>query len=238
MTILERINKNTTDFRKDVLEIDSFQTGTLVAYNFFKDHYSMILDEFESKERDDEEKEGMGIFKNLNENISNYESDIYSISFINLIARTEAFLNDILETLFLWKKQSLISDKLFSYKEILESQNIDELVNKIRENSILEFSHMGFRDKLKFLKKKFKLTFPSIEENIIEITELFTTRNIILHNNGKVNKTYLNVNKTSKFKLGEKRKIDRKYLELTLILLVIIGKSIDEQIIGKLTKDR
>ncbi len=77
------------------------------------------------------------------------------------------------------------------------------------------------------------MTFPAIEKHMSHIIELFTTRNIILHNNGIVNMTYLNINKTSKLSLGEKRVVNRDYLKLTFVLLVIIGKSINEQIVNK-----
>lgn len=186
--------------------------------------------EYEEKERDEVDNDGMKMFKDLNEGISKYESDIYAFTFINLIARTEAFLNNVLETLYLWNKNSLISDKTVSYKEIINCENIDELVKGIRENAILEFSHSSFKDKLDLLKKKFRLNFPYIEKHMPRIIELFTTRNIILHNNGIVNKTYLNINKNSEYELGVKLTINKEYIKLTFGLLVLIAKSIEDEI--------
>lgn len=59
----------------------------------------------------------------------------------------------------------------------------------------------------------------------------FSTRNIILHNDGLVNETYLNINKDSKLNIDDKRVVDEEYLKLTLVLAIIIAKSIEEQVI-------
>jgi hypothetical protein len=219
MDIIENLNRNISDFRRDTLEVDQFLTGTLVSYDFFKNQYPKILKEFNEKDRDGEELEGMQIFKNLNSKISNYESDIHTFCFINLIARTEAFLNDVLETLYLWNYNSLKMNNTIDYVESID-----------RDKTILKFSHSSFKDKLKFLKNKFNLSFPMIEEHFSEIIELFTTRNIILHNNGIINNTYLKLNEGSSFELGAKRIITKEYLKLTFVLLIIIAKSIEEQI--------
>jgi len=215
--MIENLNKNISDFRKDTLEIDNFLTGTLVSYDFFKSKYPEIINEFNEKPRDSDEKEGMKIFDNLNSKLSDYESDIYKFCFINLIARTEAFLNDIVETLY----RSNYSSHFL---------NLDENNSLDIDRTILKFSHSSFKDKMNFLKRKFNLTFPLVEEHYSDIIELFTTRNIILHNNGIVNETYLKINLESKFELGSKRTIDKDYLKLTIVLLIIVAKSIEEKI--------
>jgi len=207
---MENIEKNIVDFKQDILEIEQFLNGTLVSYNFFKGQYPELLREFDKQDRDDEEVEGMGMFKNLNQSITKFETEINKYCFINLIARTEAFLNDILATLYHLENSSMT---------VLD-----------REKSILEFSHSSFIKKMKFLKSKFNLSFPMIEEHNTEIVELFSTRNIILHNNGLVNETYLKINKTSQLKIGKKKDVNEDYLKLTILLLIIIAKSIEEKV--------
>lgn len=221
--MIDNIIKNISDFRKDTLEIDNFMTGTLVSYDFFKRNYPEILIEFNEKQRDKEEQEGMKIFDNLNSNLPNYETDIYKFCFINLIARTDAFLNDIVETLYRFNFNSKLTDNVYDNNSSLDV-----------DKTILKFSHSSFKDKIVFFNNKFNLTFPLIEEHYSEIIELFTTRNIILHNNGIVNETYLKFNLGSKFELGSKRTINKEYLKLTFVLLIIVAKSIEDRIKEKL----
>ena len=212
MKILENIKKNINDFKADTLKLDKFLTGTCTSYSFFQHKYPEIKKEFkEKKSRSKDEIEAKMIFENLNESISIYKLEIYKYCFINLIARLDAFLNDIAKSMYLWKKSDLEEDK--------------------RKKIILEFSHASFKSKLKHLKKEFGLIFPSIEEWELSIIELFSTRNIILHNDGLVNETYLNINKDSKLNIDDKRVVDEEYLKLTLVLAIIIAKSIEEQVI-------
>jgi hypothetical protein len=214
LNIQEYIEKNINDFKKDTLSLDQFLTGTRTSYSFFKNKYPEILKEFDNKERSTEEIEGMKIFESLQESVSTYELEIYKYCFINLIARTDAFLNDIAKSIYLWKKPSLEEEK--------------------REKIILRFSHSSFSDKLKHLEKEFDLIFPDIEKWKASIIELFSTRNIILHNNGLVNKTYLKINEDSKLNIGDKRVIDEEYLKFTFVLMIIISKSIEEQVLIKI----
>ena len=211
LNIQEYIEKNINDFKKDTLSLDHFLTGTRTSYSFFKNKYPEILKEFYSKERSTEEIEGMKIFESLQESISTYKLEIYKYCFINLIARTDAFLNDIAKSIYLWKKPSLEEEK--------------------REKIILKFSHSSFNDKLKHLEKEFDLIFPDIEKWKASIIELFSTRNIILHNDGLVNKTYLKINEDSKLNIGNKRVVDEEYLKFTFVLMIIISKSIEEQVL-------
>lgn len=207
---MDRIDKNISDFKKDTLAIDQFLTGTRISYEFFKDEYPRISKEFGDKERDTEEIEGMNILSNLNDNLPTYEKNIFTFCFINLIARMEAFLNDVLESV---------------YQEIGKDLSEDQM-----KKSILKFSHSSFKEKIKFLKTKFNLIFPEIEGHFANLIELFSTRNLILHNNGIVNETYLRINNESEFELGDKRVITEEYLKLSIVLLILVAKSIEKGI--------
>lgn len=210
MEILENIQKNIDDFKADTLKLDQFLTGTRASYGFFHHKYPEVQKEFNDKARSKEEIEGMKIFENLNSSISMYELEIYQYCFVNIIARIDAFLNDIAKSIYLWKKAGLQEEK--------------------REKIILKFSHSSFKNKLNHLKKEFNLVFPHIEEQESSIVELFSTRNIILHNNGLVNETYLKINQDSKLKIGDKRIVGEEYLKLTIVIAIIIAKSIEEQV--------
>lgn len=210
MKILENIQKNIDDFKADTLKLDQFLTGTRVSYSFFHHNYPEVQKEFNEKARSEEEVEGMRIFDKLNDSISIYEVEIFKYCFINLIARIDAFLNDITRSIYLWKKPGLRTEE--------------------REKTILKFSHSSFKSKLKHLNNEFGLALPHIEEKESIIVELFSTRNIILHNNSLVNETYLKVNNTSNLTIGFEKIIDETYLKLTFVIAVIVAKSIEEQV--------
>lgn len=216
MEILENIQKNIDDFKADILKLEQFLTGTRVSYSFFQHKYPEVQKEFNEKSQSEEEVEGMRLFDNLNDSISIYEVEIFKYCFINIIARTDAFLNDIAQSIYLWKKPGLRKEE--------------------REKAILNFSHSSFQSKLKHLKKGFDLTFPHIEDKKSTIVELFSTRNIILHNNCLVNETYLKINQDSKLRVGDERIVDKEYLKFAIVIAIIIAKSIEEQVHLKANK--
>jgi hypothetical protein len=210
MEILENIQKNIEDFKADILKLDQFLNGTRVSYSFFQHKYPEIQKEFNENLRSEEEIEGMRLFDNLNNSISIYEVEIFKYCFINIIARTDAFLNDIARSVYLWRKSILGEEK--------------------REKAILKFSHSSFKNKLKHLKNEFNLVFPHIEEKESIIVELFSTRNIILHNNCLVDETYLKINQDSKLRVADERIVSEEYLKLSIVIAIIIAKSIEEQV--------
>ncbi|PKB00409.1 hypothetical protein B0O79_3875 [Flavobacteriaceae bacterium MAR_2009_75] len=230
MNIKEKIEKTQNEFSQNLWEIDDFVFETKLSYAFYQDKYKELL------EKNKPDDEGMTLFTRINSKIPKHTLEINVLAIINAVARTEAYLNDILECLFLWNRKSLISDKTITYKEAIEFENIDELIKSIRQREILEFSHSSFKDKLKFLNKKFNLTFPEIEKVQDEIIELFTTRNIILHNNGIVNQTYIKQNKRTKLKLGSKRVVDEDYTRNGIRNLRTIGYSVAGNVIEKINK--
>ena len=216
MKILENIKKNINDFKADTLKLDKFLTGTCTSYSFFQHKYPEIQKEFNENLRSEEEIEGMHLFDNLNNSISIYEVEIFKYCFINIIARTDAFLNDIARSVYLWRKSILGEEK--------------------REKAILKFSHSSFKNKLKHLKNEFDLVFPHIEKKESIIVELFSTRNIILHNNCLVDETYLKINQDSKLRVADERIVNEEYLKLSIVIAIIIAKSIEEQVHHKANK--
>ena len=210
MKIVEDIQKNIEDFKIDTLKLDKFLTGTRVAYHFFENKYPEINNEFNKKVRNKNEMEEMRLFENLYASISIYDKEIFKYCFINIIARTEAFLNDIARSIYLWKKP--------------------DLTKEIREKAISNYSHFPFRKKLEHLNNEFGLSFPEIEEKKDTISEFFSRRNIILHNNCLVNETYLKINNDSNLKIGDEVVVGEDYLKLTFIVVIIIAKTIEKQI--------
>lgn len=213
MKVLEDIQNDIDSFKADTLSLEKFLTGTRVSYDFFQHKFPEVQSEFNEEERSEAEKEGMHIFENLNASVATYEREIFKYCFINLIARTDAFLNDFARSIYIWKKSSLSEQD--------------------RDKAILKYSHSSFKSKLKHLKEEFDLVFPHIEEKEAAITELFSTRNIILHNNSLVNETYLKINQNSSLAIGAVREVNETYLKLTFVIAVIIAKSTQEQVVQK-----
>jgi len=208
--ILENIQKNINDFKADTLKLDDFLTGTRVSYSFFQHKFPEVEQEFSALERSQVEVEGMELFRKLNDTVSGYDVEVLKYCFINLIARTDVFINDVADSIYLWKKPQFTGQK--------------------KSKELLDFSHSSFKKKLEHLKKEFSLVFPEIEEKLDIIIEIFSTRNLLLHNNGIVNETYLKLNKNTGRAIGDERVVTEDYFKLTIVIAIIVAKSIEQQV--------
>ena len=108
------------------------------------------------------------------------------------------------------------------------------MITKIAEEKIRGIfygkpSDFFTKDKAKIgIDKNIESYYKSAIENYQEI---IARRNIITHNNGKVDRKYLREVKNSSFKLGEKIKIDKEYLKHSIKILHGLASIVTKQVI-------
>ncbi|MEQ8413160.1 MAG: hypothetical protein RIB71_01805 [Imperialibacter sp.] len=148
---------------------------------------------------------------------------IQSMSLVYMVAHFEVYLSTVTELLlsFFWESMKS-KEKTISYQEALSFSSTKELREHIIAKEIYKVAFGGIKDRINFLETKLNLTFEykrlkGVRNNwnsveLESLTEVHSTRNIIIHNNGKIDKRYLFENKTSKFKIGEHREISKEYV--------------------------
>ncbi len=105
---------------------------------------------------------------------------------------------------------------------IIDSDNKDDILSKIIEEKLRSIFYgnpleLFEKDKMKLsFGKEFINNHPHILEEYKEIT---ARRNVIVHNNGRVDRKYIREIKNTQFKLGNKIQLDKKYLKRTLSIL-------------------
>lgn len=160
---------------------------------------------------DDEEREaGLKLFGKKHLLLPFYTSLILEMTIVYAVVLLEAYLVDVTKWLFKKNTNALKSSKKLSYEEVVE--NYDQLLEYILEKEIVEFSYNSFENQLKFWSTKFGVPEIKLAIPYMDIIEIFSTRNILLHNNGVINSVYLDINRTSNLKLGEKRLVDQPYV--------------------------
>jgi hypothetical protein len=151
-----------------------------------------------------------------------YPTIIYTMSVIYMLAIFEALLMDCYGLLSRFYIKNLISSKKqLTYEEVISRSDLEDLHDFIIEKELMAFSFKNIADQLESIQLTFKLNFSykrksGVRNNwnlnkISDLSEMFSTRNIVLHNNGLVNAKYLIDNPQSKLKIGDRRKIDRSY---------------------------
>lgn len=162
-------------------------------------------------------------FKTHIERMERSPDIIQSMSIVYMIAHFEVFWSTVTELLLSFFWESLKSkEKTISYQEALSFDSTKELREHIIEKEIRKASFGGINERIKFLEDRLNLSFEykklkGVRKNwnsveLESLIEVHSTRNVIIHNNGKIDKRYLQENRTSKFKIGDHRAISKKYV--------------------------
>ena len=134
-----------------------------------------------------------------------------SSTLMMLVTRFEEFVSNFLTELYIQFPQKYLDNQQLSFSEI-STGNIEE----IRKRLVIREVDYKMRESFKEWFNIFSshgLSCNLFKDELSILTEIYARRNIIVHNSGKVNSTYLLAVPDSKAKLGEKLSADEKYME-------------------------
>ena len=145
---------------------------------------------------------------------------------ILLLIKYEESISNIFKYVISRFPSAYLNDKTLSYSEILEiDSKIDVIKETLLEREVDEIMRSPISNWYKLLKDKHNINFQNIKEYFEEFKEIYYRRNVIVHNNGKVNSSYLNgVDKIYKknVKCGTPLNIDKEYINRAFDLVYII----------------
>lgn len=151
----------------------------------------------------------------------------------------DSLLTDLLDHYYRMHKKSIKKEKKFTTDDLLKYDSIEDLIDDIISEKVNSMVLQQIKKQLIMIEQNEDLKINLNKEEIINwdvVEELFQRRNIIVHNDGIVNKHYLNnINKNLDFlnkqelKEGCEVTIDKKYFlnvfnELILVGIIIVQK--------------
>lgn len=207
-------------FNENLLQILSLEYDINKGLSLYKSERQAILNVYEILE---EEEQILDHFRTHIKRMERSPDIIHSMSLIYMVAHFEVFWSTVTELLlsFFWESMKS-KEKTISYYDALSFNSTKELRKHIISKEIYKVGFGGIRDRINFLEDRLNLIFEyeklqgvrnnwnSIE--IDSLIEVHSTRNIIIHNSGKIDARYLHENKASKFKIGENRELSKKYI--------------------------
>ena len=163
---------------------------------------------------------------------------IREMSFIYLVAKFEDFISKEFQIVFTRKPEELKSkrkDKKITYEEIFSASKLEELWDKIIEQEITTtmWGLEGINNGLKYF---LCIDLSDNNDNWKAIKECFQRRNILVHNNGKVNTTYRQ--KTGKNPIEEYLSVDEHYLSKSIILFETYCNEITDRLLQGFAKKK
>jgi hypothetical protein len=169
----------------------------------------------------------------LTRRLRHHRQELLEMMFSRAVDNFQIYLVDVLRQVLRKRPEILKNRKdLLSLERILEFPTIDDLVQSIVEKKVSSLSDDGF-EKLEhwFASKGIPFVVRGTERP--NLVEAIATRNVIVHNRGRIDQRYLDRVKDSKFKVGELRTIDVDDLFQTSRVLQKLVAESDRAIVQK-----
>ncbi len=150
------------------------------------------------------------------------DESLYQSIFIYVIAQFEGFLVDIISLCLKYDQRKLRlnvsggqSNKKVDISDILDCQNQESIIELIIEKQLGDLIYAGPKKQKEYLENVLNI---EIEENLWnKWVEYKATRDLLVHNSGKINNIYLEkVGDSARGQLNENIEMTKKYFEDSL----------------------
>lgn len=175
-------------------------------------------------EPDGEKKNFIFELKNINERYNDFKEESFEYqkyrdmpiihghnTLTMLITRFEEFISNFLKKLYIMYPNKYLNNQTIKFSEIIDL-GIDEIQTKVVLREVDLIMRESYTEWFKIFSSH-KMDMEKCKNELILLKEIYARRNILVHNSGFVNETYLNCVPDSPFKLGEQLFADDNYLE-------------------------
>ncbi len=130
-----------------------------------------------------------------------------------LMVKFEEAISSIYRFLIEAYPQAYLSDKSINYTELISLEsNIDVIMERFVSREIEDFMRLPISEWFKSFKTKHRVTFCFEGEEFEQFKEVYHRRNLVVHNQGKVNDIYINNTGNKDIDIGTKLTTDDEYL--------------------------
>lgn len=143
-----------------------------------------------------------------------------SNTLVMLITRFEEFIANFLSELYELYPHKYLDKQQITFSEI-ENIGIDEIKEKIIEREIDTVMRESYSEWFKIFESH-KMNFSSCQAEMENLKEIYARRNIVVHNSGRVNETYIKNIPNTPHAINERLLIDDKYLNQSFNTIKII----------------
>jgi len=154
------------------------------------------------------------------------ERDLYFSLFTFIVAQVEGFMHDVIFQCLLFDNRRLKTpvqgtdqNKKVKVSDIIDCNDKEEIINLVIERELSSIFYAGPDKQKEYFDRVLRINI--IDELWNNWIENKSTRDLIVHNKGKINKRYLSKVKkeNARGKVGEQIKIDKKYFDDSLAYL-------------------
>ena len=167
------------------------------------------------------------------ESLSPYRQIFFEMLLCRIIDNFLIYLSELLYLIYETRSEILTRSKdSVPIQVIFQHSSIDDLRSEVIERRIMELSYRGMKALQTYLAEPTQIGFKlfTMKHLLLLAVDVIEVRNLIVHNRGIVNKTFLS--KTSTFndrKVGDRLEISGKQLGLVDQFLIATATDIDDR---------
>lgn len=166
-------------------------------------------------------------FKSIEESRKAVSLSVYTLStmynnvLISILIEFENIVTSIFEDIITRYPDAYLNDTTVSYVKIIKANDIDEIKRKIISNEVDSIMRESIFKWLKIIEKKHKIIISLENQYTKDFIESYLRRNIIVHNDSKINMDYINGMKiigeeVPENMVGKKLLCTKEYIEKTI----------------------
>ena len=166
--------------------------------------------------------------------IQTYPDLLPRLGWIYAVALFDGFISDAFMAVLVCRPETMRSSKRqLSYESILSLQNRSELVSFMASREINEMSYKSIEDQAHYYRDRFGIDVGQSGVPIARLAEIRALRNLLVHNDGIVNRIYLEGLASPRYELGERVKLTSGEVESAVKDLGTVADYVKRTIISK-----
>jgi hypothetical protein len=164
---------------------------------------------------DEEAKWLKDLAENYLQHAGRFRTMLLDMALVNLVALLDAFLADSFTAVLAARPEMLRSrQRQLSYETVLSFDDYEQLTTHMAQREIGGTSYKSMPDQLAYYKQRFNVDLEQTEDvSVPDLVEAVARRNLLLHNNGVVNLTYLALVPQARASIGDTLEVDDAYWE-------------------------
>ena len=147
------------------------------------------------------------------------------------------YLQEVITAAYMNRPETIESNRKIKVRDVLnilkDGGDINDLVNQIVIRQVESLSYNSLGDFMKHLDNKHGIEVDRDSDEFKRADEFVAVRNIIVHNDGKVNKTFINRTERTDLGEGEDFPLEANYVNDRIDDLESIGRQVDDQLVEK-----
>jgi len=163
---------------------------------------------------------------------------ILEMIFSRAVENFLTFASELMAAIYTTRPTTLRTSETITVEEVLSYGTMDDLIQLLTERKVERLSYKGMQDLRNYLNEKLNFDLFPDPDCLSRAVRIVETRNLITHNRGVVNRTFLRKTGNTSLKVGMPVPFDPVEVLVDVEFLGVSATEIDERAASKFTLRR